>query len=240
MNIFITGVSSGIGHALSKQYLDRGDAVYGVSRREPEDLASHERFHFRPLDVADHERTPGVLTELFAGADRLELVILNAGILGRIGDMREIDLDEQKHVLDINLWANKTILDTLIDSQLPLRQVVAISSGASVSGNRGWAAYSISKAALNMLVKLYSRELPDVHFCALAPGIIDTEIQEELARLPDDERFPAAARLKAKRGTADMPEPGEAARTLIRTIDSLPEQIPSGDYADIRQEPLAS
>lgn len=44
--VFITGVSSGIGNALSKAYLDNGWEVFGLSRRGPEELIHHERFHF--------------------------------------------------------------------------------------------------------------------------------------------------------------------------------------------------
>ncbi|MBT5707324.1 MAG: SDR family NAD(P)-dependent oxidoreductase, partial [Verrucomicrobia bacterium] len=121
---------------------------------------------------------------------------------------------------------------------LPIAQVVAVSSGASVNGNRGWGGYSISKAALNMLVKLYASERQDIHFCALAPGLVDTDMQEHIRTLPDDTPFPSVARLKEASGTDAMPDPQTAGRSFLETVDRLPGLIESGSFADIRKPPL--
>ena len=237
--VFITGVSSGIGHALAKAYLNEGGRVWGVSRRVPEDLTSHPNFHFAALDLNLPLEIPAVLTRLLGEVTALDLVILNAGRLGEFGDLAEADLAELKTTMQINLWSNKLILDFLYQANIALRQVVAISSGASVNGNRGWSGYSISKAALNMLIKLYAKERPETHFCALAPGIVDTEIQDELLKREPDDRFPAVESLRSKRGTSEMPTPEAAAASLIKAIARLPELIESGDYADVRKPPLA-
>jgi len=117
MNVFITGVSSGIGHALAAEYLRRGAKVYGVSRRRPDDLCEHEAFEFRSVDLNDHGATRGVLGELLGGLDRLDVVVLNAGVLSQAGDMRETDLAHLKDVTDINLWANKTVLDVVLQDR---------------------------------------------------------------------------------------------------------------------------
>ena len=182
--IFITGASSGLGLALAEAYLNRGWTVYAVSRRTPDNLLSHHTFHHATLDLRDHNRTPGVIADLLGDLDHLDLAILNAGIMGRIEDMANTGLDELKEVMDVNVWANKTVIDSLFSEIETIDQIVTISSGASVNGNRGWSGYSVSKAALNMLTKLYAREHPDTHFCALAPGVIDTAIQEEIRKTP--------------------------------------------------------
>ena len=85
-------------------------------------------------------------------------------------------------------------------------QVIAISSGASQSGSRGWNGYSLSKAALNMLVKLYAGERPETHFTSLAPGLIDTAMQDYLTNLPEDSRYAPLEVLKAAKGTPKMPD----------------------------------
>ena len=90
-------------------------------------------------------------------------------MLGSLGDMSEAQLDDLKRVMDVNVWSNKTVLDALFARAFPVKQVVTISSGAAVNGNRGWRGYSISKAALNMLTRLYAAENPDTHFCARWP-----------------------------------------------------------------------
>lgn len=233
--IFVTGVSSGIGYGLAQYYVQQGHEVLGVSRREPSDLVEAENFHFVSCDVADDKLVSQRLPDLMAGRSSLDLVILNAGILGCFGDLGEAELADLKKTMQTNVWANKLILDTLYQTcHLRLTQVVAISSGAAVNGNRGWSGYSISKAALNMLIKLYAREQPDTHFCAFAPGLVDTAIQDTLCERIPDPRFPAVETLRSKRGTAEMPVPEVAAKQLATAMERLPELVDSGEYADIR------
>lgn len=233
-NLFITGVSSGIGHALAARYLATGDSVYGVSRRAPQDLLAEDRFRFRPVDLGDHARTARQLPALFAGVTRIDLVVLNAGILGRIQDMANANLPELETLMNVNVWANKTVLDTLFAAGIEVGQVVAISSGAAVNGHRGWSGYSISKAALNMLVQLYAAERPDVHFCALAPGLIDTAMQDYLCGLEADPRFDSVDYLKANRNTEAMPRPQEAAIRLQEVMATLPDTVATGGFKDVR------
>ena len=235
--ILITGVSSGIGHALVAHYLDRQHRVCGISRRTPEELVEWENFRFESLDLREFDRIAPALARLLRGLDRLDLVVLNAGILGQFGDLIDQPLADLKHTMDVNLWSNKVLLDRLFASGVEVSQVVAITSGASVNGHRGWGGYSLSKAALNMLVKLYSAERPETHFTALAPGIIDTAMQEELCSRPQDERYPSVEVLRSKRGTPEMPPAEKAAEMLAETFPHLPELIESGAYADVRQLP---
>lgn len=236
--IFITGVSSGIGHAVAHRYLTAGEEVYGVSRRAPADLFDFERFFFTNVDLADHERTASQIATLLDELESLDLAVLNAGILGEFGDLAERSLAELKYVMEVNVWANKTVLDVLFSDGRDVRQVVAMSSAAAMVGNRGWGGYAISKAALNMLIKLYSREQPGTHFCALSPGLVDTAMQEEIAAIPRDGRYASLETLRAKRHTPDMLNPAEAAWRLTALFDQLRDLVPSGDYADARKLPV--
>lgn len=234
--VFITGVSSGIGLALAQGYLERGFRVLGTSRRKPEpSLADHAEFRFRSIDLAITDTIEPQLNELLDGVECIDLAILNAGRLGFFGDLTESDLGDLQRTMTVNVWSCKVVLDTLFRRGIKVSQVVTVSSGAAVNGNRGWSGYSISKAALNMLTKLYATERPGTHFCAFAPGLVDTAIQEELrAREPDD-RYAAVEVLRSKRNTPDMPQPREAADRFIHVFDRLPELVTSGDFADIRQ-----
>lgn len=238
--VFITGVSSGIGHALAAEYLKRGCRVIGLSRQVPRDLTDHASFSFASADLSDVEVAAIAVRQLAAGLPRLDLVILNAGVLGSFGDIGDAGVQEMKRVMDVNLWANKTVLDTLFALQVPISQIVTMSSGAAVNGNRGWRGYAISKAALNMLTMLYATEHSGTHFCALAPGLVDTPMQDQLAAVPHDERYPSLDVIRSKRETAEMPKPSKLAAHLIEVIAGLPDLVASGEFADIRKPPIAT
>ena len=230
--ILITVISAGIGFALAERYLNSGARVLGLSRRKPEALAAHERLVWRQIDLESPAQIRALLPELLAGVGDIDLAILNAAIIGRIGDLGETALEEMKRVFDINVWANKTLLDGIFRHGVRIRQVVGISSGAAAGARRGWNAYALSKNALNMLMGLYAAERPETHFCALAPGIVDTAMQESISSLPADARFPDVETLKKLRGTPYMPKPKAAADNLIAAFDSA-RGHPSGSFLDI-------
>ena len=236
--ILITGISRGLGHGLASACLTRGDQVLGLGRNSATDLDSHPGFQFAAGDIADAGECAAALESLLRGHNRLDCVILNAGILGPIADMRDQSMDTMKEVMDVNLWANKNLLDLLLAKKLTITQIVAISSGASVNGNRGWGGYSLSKAALNMLVKLYATERKDIHFSSLAPGLVDTGMQRQIRALPDDVPFPSVATLKLASGTEAMPDPATAGQRILEAVDRLPDLIESGAFADVRKPPL--
>ncbi len=232
-NILITGVSSGLGHGLAQVYLERGASVYGCSRRAPADLIA-AGLHFQPINLSNPSSGAIALRALVEPVQHFDKVILNAAKLGVIRDMAATPLEDLRETMEINVWANKWILDQLFDGQRSIDQVVGISSGASLSGSRGWNGYSLSKAALNMLIKLYAGEQPDTHFTALAPGLVDTAMQDYLTGLPADERYKPLEILKAAKGTDQMPDGVTCARRLIEIFDKL-RTYPSGEYVDIRK-----
>ena len=226
MKIFITGIGSGLGEALAKEYLEAGEEVFALSRHLPKSLEKYDKLNFYKLNLFAVEDIKDALNNLLGECD-LDIAILNAAIVGELKDMSETSLHEIQSVMNLNVWANKVILDFL--KGVAVKQIVAISSGASVSGARGWNAYSLSKAALNMLIKLYSNEMPNTHLTSLAPGLIDTPMMEKILKYSDEERFPTVKRLKDSARLA----PEDAARLLIDNFKNLLE-YPSGEYIDIR------
>lgn len=230
--VLITGNSSGLGRGLSDACLERGDRVYGMSRRGAG--RHHERLRDVRCDLSDLDAIPAALDALLGDVEHLDLVFLNAGAVGEIRAMTDVPLDDLRALMDLNVWANKVILDRLHAHGPPVRQVVATSSGASVLGNRGWDGYSLSKAALNMLVRLYAHEFPDTHLNALAPGLVDSEMMDHLCQEPDPERFPALRRIREARAQGTMPGPDEAAARVLEVVPDL-RSFASGEYVDIRQ-----
>lgn len=231
--ILITGVSTGLGYGLADYYLDAGATVYGCSRRTPGDLVERGLL-FASVDLSTESAGRPAFAKLIEGVKRFDRVILNAGKLGEIRDMQDCPLDDLRETMEVNVWSNKWMLDQLYGDDRRIDQVIAISSGASQSGSRGWNGYSLSKAALNMLVKLYAGERPETHFTSLAPGLIDTAMQDYLTNLPEDPRYAPLEILKAAKGTKKMPDGATCARQLVDAFPKL-KNLESGQYADIRK-----
>ncbi len=233
MNTLITGTSSGIGQGLAMELLKKGKHVYGISRRQNPKLEAYPNYHHLSLDLTQFDKVPTAIDHFISGIKDLSLVILNAGTLPPIADLSEMEIAELKKVMDINLWANKVIIDTL-SKKINVKQIVGISSGAAVSGARGWNAYALSKAAFNMLISLYAKELPEIHFCAMAPGLIDTDMQDYISSLPGDDRFPVIQKLKNAKGTPEMPSPEKASNTLLQAFKTALNHE-SGSFLDVRK-----
>ena len=232
--VLLTGVSRGLGQGLVRVHLEEGWEVLGVGRSEPPEITNQDGFSFLKLDLSQLGSIGNAVGEFTAMHGRPSRVFLNAGVLGEIQDLRDTDLAELQSILDVNVWANKELLDALCSQPEKPNQVIAISSGASVNGHRGWGGYAISKAALNMLVQLYAAEVPETHFVSLAPGLVDTAMQDYMYSEPDVRKFPSVQRLRDARYTDAMPEPVEAARRIVARLDDL-RQYSSGSFVDIRK-----
>lgn len=229
-NVLVTGNGSGLGLGLTEAYLDKGWHVYGCSRRGCRLKGALADIR---CDLSDPDALNMALETLLAECEQLDLVILNAGMLGEIKSMKNTSIDELEEIMAINVWANKVILDWLIEWGKPVTQIVMISSGAAVLGNKGWGGYALSKAALNMLCRLYAHEFPGTHLSAVAPGLINTAMMDYLCKEVDADEYPALKRLQNSRGTEQMQEPQEAALRLISVLDEI-RDYPSGSFIDIR------
>ncbi len=232
-NVLITGTSSGIGYGLAKALCEQGHSVWGVSRRTSELESIFENYTHFTGDLTDYKNLPKLLHKIFADAASFELIILNAGILGTIAKFPEQSIEESKRVMEVNVWANKALIDWVLTRNYEVKQWVAISSGAAKNGSAGWGAYSVSKAALNMLIKTYAVENPQSHFCALAPGLVDTQMQDYISSHSNQEGFPAIERLKAAKGTEAMPDAVSAGPMLLEAMQKA-LNYPSGIFLDVR------
>lgn len=234
MNVLITGTSSGLGFGLAKWYLENGHTVFGVSRKKNDTLNRFTNFYFLAQDISMFSELQTNLISFLDGIETLDLVILNAGILSEIKDMKETSLDEIEKVMQVNVWSNKVLIDYLFEIVGEIKQIVAVSSGASVSGARGWNAYSLSKATLNMLINLYAKEFTGTHFCALAPGLVDTAMQEYIFSLEDEDKFSVVQRLREAKKSGKMPTPAEAALNFAKAVENV-RNYESGIFLDVRK-----
>ena len=226
-NIFITGIGSGLGEALAREYLDRGDNVYAVGRTFPKSFDRYTNFFFFPYDLSQTFMIKSDM-QSFIEHHSFDIAILNAGVLGEIETLSKANLLKMKDVMEVNVWANKEIIDAL-SSYAFVKQIIGISSGAAINGSKGWGTYSITKSALNMLLKVYAKELPEIHFTALAPGVIKTPMTEHVIQKVDDSMFPSVKTLKENY----IQTPKEAAKNLIFIMPQLLE-YESGSFLDVR------
>jgi NAD(P)-dependent dehydrogenase (short-subunit alcohol dehydrogenase family) len=234
MNVIITGTSSGIGYGLAKEFLERGNKVWGISRRKKDELDGHENYRHLRLDLTHHKTVRELIPGFIGDQDSFDLVVLNAGILGNIKLMEEIDVDGMKKVMEINVWSNKVLLDVLFGMGLKISQVVGMSSKAALRSTPGWGPYSMSKAALDMLMDIYAKEYPDTHFSSFAPGLVDTGIQEHIYSLGETDKYPTLKRLQEARFTEEMPDAVTAAPMLIEGFRKA-LRYDSGSHVDVRE-----
>jgi len=233
MKVLITGTSSGIGYGIAKAYCERGVEVIGLSRRDSDLNQFFSNYRHFNIDLVDYQNLDLNFQSIVKSTDSFDLIVLNAGILGEIALFQEQSISRAKEVMELNVWANKALIDLFLIKKIEVKQWVAISSGAAKNGSAGWGAYSVSKAALNMLIKTYAVENPQSHFCALAPGLVDTQMQDYISTHPNQEGFAAVNRLKAAKGTDAMPDPIAAGPMLINAMQQALE-FESGVFLDVR------
>ena len=225
-NILITGCSSGLGLALTSYYLQKGFKVYGISRNKPE--IQNQNFIHISFDLSKILEIKTSLTTILKEIKNLDLVFLNAGMLGKIKILQELSIEEMQEVYSLNVYANKELLDILM--QIDVKNIFIISSGASKTGYKGWGSYSLSKAGVNMLVNLYSNEMFNTKIIALAPGVIKTPMTDYIRFELDENIFTSAKKLNE--GLVQT-----AFETAIK-IDAFINRInefETGSYVDIRQ-----
>jgi alcohol dehydrogenase/benzil reductase ((S)-benzoin forming) len=190
-NILITGCSSGLGLALTSFYLQKGFKVYGISRNKPK--IQNINFIHISFDLSRISNIKEILSPIIQDISQIETVFLNAGMLGKIKILEELSTSEMQEVYALNVYANKELLDIL--KNIKVKNILATSSGASKTGYKGWGSYSLSKAGVNMLINLYSNEMPNTKIIALAPGVIKTPMTDYIRFEIDENTFTSAKKL---------------------------------------------
>ncbi len=236
MNVLITDTSSGFGNALAREFLETGATVYGISPRPNDPLNSYANYHHLTHSLKQLDELRLQLSNFVGSVKELDLVILNAGMIPEFNDIRKTPIEKISTVMNVNLLANKLIIDTLLERVPDIYQIVAISSGTAINGDRGWNAYAISKAALNTLMKLYAREVPETHFSAIEPGIVDGVWDEGISRVPDDTYQQVNGLNINLNGRITNPE--YAANYLVEAM-GIVLQEESGTYTEVKDLLLA-
>jgi NAD(P)-dependent dehydrogenase (short-subunit alcohol dehydrogenase family) len=163
----VTGASRGIGAATAVALAAAGAHVIIVARTSSALEHVEERIHdaggsatIAPLDLTEGEsigKLAGAVAERWG---KLDILVLNAAMLGSLTPVQDIDPKEYSRLLSLNLLANQALIaafDPLL-KRAETADVVAITSSVGSEPRAFWGAYGSSKVALETLLGAYADE----------------------------------------------------------------------------------
>jgi NAD(P)-dependent dehydrogenase (short-subunit alcohol dehydrogenase family) len=194
--VVVTGASRGLGAGLAAAYRAAG-ARLGLCARSAADATTATEVS-RALDIVDDAAVERFAGEVAARLGPIDLWINNAGVLEPIAPLIDVDLAAVRRHLEIN------VVGVFAGTRAYLRHrravggggvLVNVSSGAGRKGYHGWSAYCAGKAAVDRLSECVALEQPGLRVHAVAPGVIDTDMQA-LIRATPVERFAEVGRFE--------------------------------------------
>jgi len=184
----ITGASRGIGAAVARRYAREGARLVllartqgGLEELDDEVRALGAEATLVPLDITDSDALDRLGAALFERHGRLDVLVGNAGTLGTLSPVSHIEPDDWRRVLDVDLTANWRLvrsLDILLRAS-DAGRAIFVSSGVAGFVKPYWGAYAVSKAALEMMVKIYAAETARTNVRAnlIDPGAVRTAMR---------------------------------------------------------------
>ncbi|GAA4043327.1 SDR family NAD(P)-dependent oxidoreductase [Sphingomonas rosea] len=163
----VTGASRGIGAAIAEALAREGAHVILVARSAAGLEQVEERIHaaggsatIAPLDLGKAEDIGKLATAISGRWQKLDLLVLNAAMLGTLTPVEHIDVKEYTRLINLNLLANQALV-AAFDPMLKAAdkaELVALTSSVGASPRAFWGAYGSSKAALETLLAAYADE----------------------------------------------------------------------------------
>ena len=196
----IVGASRGLGLALAEQYLERGWRVIGTVRGDTR-TGLHElavraggRLEIEAVDITRPEEVAALGRRL--DGRTVDLLFVNAGIASNIEQpIGEVPTEDFVRLMVTNALSPMRVVEAL-ERLVPSSGTIGVMSSGlgSIAENDqdSWAAYSASKAALNMLMRRFAaRRGPDPRaMVVMAPGWVRTEMGGTAADLAIEESIP--------------------------------------------------
>jgi len=207
----VTGASRGIGAASAEAFAKAGAHVILTARSADDLEAIEQRIHeaggsatIAPLDLTQGDSIARLATAARERWEALDVLMLNAAMLGSLTPVPQIDGKELNRVFTLNVLAQQALIaafDPLLRKSAAGR-LIAVTTGVAVHPRAYFGPYGASKAALENLVLSYAEEvrnLTPVKVALLSPG-------------------PTATRMRA------LAFPGEDAATL-KTPETVAEAL---------------
>ncbi len=233
--VWISGASSGIGKALAATLPWEGARLIDISRRGP---TAGEHLE---ADLAD-PRSWGTVArsferELAAWSGDRVVFVHAAGVVEPIGFAGEVDTDSYARNVILNSAAPQVLGHMFLAAARDLdarRQIVMLSSGAASSVYPGWSSYGAAKAAVDQWVRDVGAEQDlrgGVELIAVAPGAVDTGMQEQL-RQTEEKDFPKRQKFVDLHEGGELADPNQVARDIWALLD---RGLENGAVVDLRE-----
>ena len=186
----VTGAARGIGLAISERLLADGARVALLDRDAASVEAAAKRLGggARAI-VADVTRTTDVDAAVTAAHDwhgRLDIVVNNAGIIGRSFPTWELTDDDWNQVIAVDLTSVFLVCRAAVKLMRARRRgrIVNIASIAGKEGNPTLVPYSTAKAGVIGLTKALAKEVATegILVNAVAPAVIGTELLQQMEK----------------------------------------------------------
>ena len=237
--VIITGGVKGLGLGLAKEYHKNGYRVLSISRNKIEKLYTVEQYQ---CDLSKSNTIEKTIEDIFSHLDKNNTTHLtfvnNAGDLGTVNTIENLTSSEISYTIQVNLIAPLIINSLFIkfsEGWNCKKQIFNISSGAAINPYESWVLYCASKAGVDMMTKVISKEQKDVSngvsIVSIYPGIVDTDMQTKARNTPK-ENFKSVQRFIDFYENDELTSPKEVAEKIYR-LDSSGE-LKNGLILDIR------
>ncbi|MBO37828.1 MAG: oxidoreductase [Rhodospirillaceae bacterium] len=186
----MTGASRGIGAAVAKQYAAEGAHVILTARtiaglEEVDDTiqaASNGRSKATlvPLDLKDRDEIQKLAPAISKRFGKLDILVGNAGILGEITPVPQIEPENWQELIEVNLTANWQLIRSLQPLLLVSGSGRAMFVTSGVAGGRAyWGGYAVTKTALEAMIKTWAEEMAgtSLKINLINPGAVRTSMR---------------------------------------------------------------
>ena len=162
MKVMITGTRTGIGREVAEHLLAAGHEVVGCSRKPG--TIEHESYHHHQVDLTDSAALKALFRELRRTHGHLDALVNNAGT-SVMNHFMLTPEETTRRLFDLNFFAVlnccREAVKLLRRSAQPSTAILTLSTVAVPWALHGHLAYSTSKAAVEQLVRVMSKELAD-------------------------------------------------------------------------------
>lgn len=185
----VTGASRGIGAATAKALAGAGAHVV-ITARKARDLETvEEEIHaaggsatIAPMDLTEGDSIGRLATAIYERWDRLDILVINAAVLPSLMPVTQIEAKGFNQALTLNVLATQALLagfDPLLKRSEHGR-VIGMTSSVGAEPRAYWGAYGASKAAFDVLLTCYAREVENIsntRVAILDPGATRTQMR---------------------------------------------------------------